>query len=309
MAVKKKKIEFFKVNILTMEDLPSEISFAEILMIEVLQNVSLPVKGKDVELKILRNTENHIVGLLETNRDASVPPKKHRTNRTFSRIGLEVEEGLAYANVFLYDKRRNILMYESNKSGCYLDHFVDFIYLALQESESDLFKTFLVKFEAILTHDEYNRILNFGFHKSIEVEIARPDRIVADFEHQNNALFNAITSGRELNSSKVFAKFEVEGRPTKGSEGLAAVSIRDILNDAARLMQGRNNENVKKVIVSGYETGSKSLKKIDLVADRYFKFISLDEPRENINLLENERAQQILQLHARCEADFDIMFL
>lgn len=309
MAVKKKKIEFFKVNILTMEDLPSEISFAEILMIEMLQNVSLPVKGKDVELKILKNTENHIVGLLETNRDASVPPKKHRTNRTFSRIGLEVEEGLAYANVFLYDKRRNILMYESNKSGCYLDHFVDFIYLALQESESDLFKTFRVKFEAILTHDEYNRILNFGFHKSIEVEIARPDRIVADFEHQNNALFSAITSGRELKSSKVFAKFEVEGRPNKGSEGLASMSIRDILNDAARLMQGRSNENVKKVIVSGYETGSKSLKKIDLVADRYFKFISLDEPRENINLLENERVQQILQLHARCEADFDIMFL
>ncbi|MDL2142239.1 hypothetical protein QQY79_06870 [Flavobacterium tructae] len=308
MPVKKKKIEFFKVNILTMEDLPSEISFAEILMIEVLQNVSLPVKGKDVELKILRNTENHIVGLLETNRDANVPPKKHRTNRTFSRIGLDVEEGLAYANVFLYDKQRNILMYESNKSGCYLDHFVDFIYSALQEAESDLFKTFLIKFEAILTHDEYNRILNFGFHKSIEVEIAKPDRIVADFDHQNNALFNAIESGRQLNSSKVFAKFEVEGRPNKG-EGLATLSIRDILDNAARLMQGRNNENVKKVVVSGYEVGSKSLKKIDLVADRYFKSITLDEPRENINLLENERAQQIIQLHASCVADFERIFL
>ncbi|WP_289658169.1 DUF6731 family protein [Flavobacterium panacagri] len=308
MATKKKKIEFFKVKVLTMEDLPSEISFAEILMIEVLQNVSLTVKGKDVELKILRNTENYIVGLLETNRDVNVPPKKHKANRTFSRIGLEVEEGLAYANVFLYDKRRNILMYEANKSGCYVEHFVDFIYLALQESESELFKTFLVKFEVILTHDEYNRILNFGFHKSIEVEIAKPDRIVADFEHQNNALFNAIESGRQLNSSKVFAKFEVEGRPNKG-EGLATLSIRDVLDNAARLMQGRNNENVKKVIVSGYEAGSKKLKKIDLVADRYFKFITLDEPREHTDLLENQRAQEIMQLHISCEADFDRMFL
>lgn len=308
MAAKKKKIEFFKVNILTMEDLPSEISFAEILMIQVLQNISLSVKGKDVELKILRNTENYTIGLLETNRDVNVPPKKHRTNRTFSRIGLEVEEGLAYANVFLYDKRRNIFMYESNKSGCYLEHFVDFIYSALQTAGSDLFKTFLIKFEAILTHDEYNRILNFGFHKSIEVEIAKPDRIVADFEHQNNALFNAIESGRQLKSSKVFAKFEVEGRPNKG-EGLANLSIRDILDNAAKLIQGRNNENVKKIVVSGYETGSRSLKKIDLVADRYFKFITLDEPRENINLLENERAQQIIQLHANCEPDFDRMFL
>lgn len=308
MALKRKKIEFFKVNIMTMENSPSEISFEEILTIPELQNISLPIKGKEVEFKIMRNTADYIICLLETNRDSSVPPKKHKGNRTFSRIGLNTEEGLAYGNVFLYDKNRNIIMYESNKSGCYLDHFVDFIYSALQVGQSELFRTFRVKFEVILTHDEYNRILNFGFHKSIEVEIAKPDRIVEDFEHQNNALFSAIESGRQLNSSKVFAKFEVEGRPNKG-EGLAAMSIRDILNDAARLMQGRNSENVKKVVVSGYEAGASKLKKIDLVADRYIKFIQLDEPREQSNLLETQRTQRILELHNICEVDFDRMFL
>lgn len=76
MALKRKKIEFFKVNIMTMENLPSEISFAEILTIPELQNISLPIKGKEVEFKIMRNTDDYIIGLLETNRDSSVPPKK-----------------------------------------------------------------------------------------------------------------------------------------------------------------------------------------------------------------------------------------
>lgn len=305
MAIKKKKIEFFKVQIMTMNNELSELTFNEVLNFPELLNRSLPIKGKDIEFKILRNNDNYLVGILETNRDINVPPKKHKLNLTFDRIGLEVEEGLAYGNVLLFDKQRNILMYESNKFGCYLDHFVNFIYLAIRESE--VYRTFRIKFEAILTRGEYERILNFGFHKSIEVEIAHPDLIVADFEHRNNALFSAINSGRELNSSKVFAKFEVEARPNRG-QGLSDIRLREILDDAAGLMQGRFRGNVKKVIVSGYDADARRLKKIDLVADRYLKTITLDEPRENINLLENQRAEQIVELFNNCQQDFDRMF-
>lgn len=308
MALKKKKVEFYKVSIRTMDEQLSQMTFDEVLMLPELQNISLPIKGKDVEFKVLRNNEEYVVGILETNRDTNVPPKKHKTNRTFARVGIQAEEGLAYANVLLYDKRRSILMYEANKFGCYLDHFVNFIYLVLQSRGSELSRTFRVKFEVILTADEYSRIMNFGFHKSIEVEIANPERIVLDFEHQNNALFSAINSGIELNSSKVFAKFEVEGRPNRG-EGLSSISVRDILNDAAALMQGRNNQNVKKVVVSGYETDARKLKRIDLVADRYIKYITIDEPRENINLLETQRADLIVELYTSCQEDFNRMFL
>lgn len=306
MAIKRKKIEFYRVKMMTMDNLPSQITFEQILAIPEIQNISLPIKGKEVELKILVNNEEYIVGMLETNRDANVPPKKHKHNRTFNRIGL-VDEGLAYGNVFLYDKRRNIFMYEVNKFGCYLDHFVNFIYAALGEIESEFYRVFRVKFEVILTHDEYNRIMNFGFHKSIEVEIAHPELIIADFEHQNNALFSAINSGRELNSTKVFAKFEVEARPNRG-EGLSNMNVRELLDSASRLLQGRNNESVKKVIVSGYEEGARSVKKIDLVADRYLKRITLDEPREHINLMETQRRDQIIALYNNCQADFDRMF-
>jgi hypothetical protein len=306
MAHKKKKIEFYRVEMMTMENLPSQLTFEQILNIPEILNISLPIKGKDVELKILRNNDDYIVGMLETNRDANVPPKKHKQNRTFDRIGL-IDEGLAYGNVFLYDKRRRILMYEVNKFGCYLDHFVNFIYLALRECESEFYLRFRVKFGAILTHDEYNRIMNFGFHKSIEVEIAHPELIIADFEHQNNALFNAINSGRELNSTKVFTKFEVEARPNRG-EGLSNMNVRELLDTASRLLQGRNNGNIKKIVVSGYDQDARRLKKIDLVADRYLKTITLDEPREHINLLEAQRRDQIIMLFDNCQADFDRMF-
>jgi len=307
MAIKRKKIEFYKVQLTTMEGEPSEIAFEDVINAAELRDVTLPIKGKDLELKILSNTDEYVVGMLETSRNTNVPPKKHRTTRTFGSIGLNAEEGLAYGNVFLYDKRRGILMYEANKFGCYLDHFVNFIYLGFRESQSELFRQFRIKFQVILTRDEYNRIINFGFHKSIEVEIAHPEMITADFEHQNNALFNTIESGREIGSTKVFAKFEVEAKPNR-RQGLSSISVREILDDAARLLQGRNRENIQKVVVSGYDAGARKLKSIDLVADRYLKTISLDEPRENVNLLETQRTQQIIILFENCQADFDRMF-
>lgn len=307
MAIKRKKVEFFKVRLTTMDYEPSDLIFSDIITAAELQDVTLPIKGKDLELKIFRNTDDFVVGMLETSRNSNVPPKKHRGTRTFDRLGLNAEEGLAYGNVFLYDKRREILMYEVNKFGCYLDHFVDFVYLALREAESEIYRQFRIKFEVILTSDEYNRIINFGFHKSIEVEIAHPELIAADFEHQNNALFNTIESGRELGSTKVFAKFEVEARPNRG-EGLSNMNVREILDDAARLLQGRNRGNIQKVVVSGYDEGVRRLKRIDLVADRYIKSIALDEPRENVNLLETQRTEQIIALFESCQADFDRMF-
>lgn len=46
-----------------------------------------------------------------------------------SSLDINVEdEGFAYANAFLYDTQRNVLLYEINKNGCYLNLLKEYFY-------------------------------------------------------------------------------------------------------------------------------------------------------------------------------------
>ena len=86
-------------------------------------------------MKILKNGRNYIVGLVETTRNENIPPKKNRRNKKLQALGLTPEEGLAYGNVFIYEKKRNILMYEVNKFGCYVKHFLEYLYRCCREGD------------------------------------------------------------------------------------------------------------------------------------------------------------------------------
>lgn len=195
-------------------------------------------------------------------------------------------------------------MYEVNKFGCYLDHFISFIYSALKDTT--LFKKFKIKLEVVLTSDEYNRIVNMNFHKSVEIQIANPEKMMTEFKHKNGAVYHVCESANKFNSSRVFAKFEVEAKKT--TKGLTTKTVKEVLKEVTSLLQGRSAENIQKVIVTGYENDIEKLQKIDLIADRYIREIALDEPRENNDLLEKQRTDAILSLHKGCLNDLDAIF-
>ena len=304
MAVRKKKIEFYKVILKTLDDKKSEIKLDVVLTSKELLNKQVYLKGKDLELKVFANNEDYLVGIIETSRNNNLPPKKSKKAKTLTKLGLNSDEGLAYGNVFLFDKKRNILMYEVNKFGCYLDHFISFIYSALKDTI--LSKKFKIKLEVVLTSDEYNRIVNMNFHKSVEIQIANPEKMMTEFKHKNGAIYDVCESANKFNSSRVFAKFEVEAKKT--SKGLTTKTVREVLKEVTSLLQGKSAENIQKVIVKGYENDVKKLQKIDLIADRYIREIALDEPRENNDLLEKQRTDAIVCLHKGCLNDLDAIF-
>jgi hypothetical protein len=124
MITSKKKVEVFLVKFRT----EGKYSFDEILKCNDVAERDLKVKQKNVTLKILKTAKDYLVGIVETSRDQNIPPKKHRKKKTISKLGLDAEEGLAYANVFLFDRKKNIMMYEVNKFGCFVDHFITYIY-------------------------------------------------------------------------------------------------------------------------------------------------------------------------------------
>ena len=151
-------------------------------------------------------------------------------------------------------------------------------------------------------------MMKMRFHKSLEVRLANPAQILNDYRHQNDAIWNLCNTGKNISSQKVQSKFEVEARGN--TNGLASRTLKTIVDRALEILRGPNGVNVQKIEVVGYETDSDDgkLMPIDLIADRYIQFIELDEPRENTDLLEGQRKQQILELYDKCADDFDSIF-
>jgi len=302
MAYSKKRVETFQVQFTT----ENNFSFEDLVTCNEVVGNNLKINGKEVSLKLLENNSQIIIGILETSRTHNIPPKKNKTKRIIEKLGLNGDEGLAYANVFLYEKQRKLLMYEVNKFGCFVDHFTLYLYRCCNKSE--VYKSFDIKIHPVLKANEYERMLKMYFHKSIEIELANPTKILEVYQHENDALWNLCKTGSSINSTKVKTKFEVSAK--NKSDGLASTSLRSIVDNALELLRGPKGENVEKLIVEGYEanTNDNKIKFIDLIADRYLKSISLIEPRENIDLLEEQRRSKIKELYESCIPDFDVIF-
>jgi hypothetical protein len=302
MAIHKKKVEFFTVILKTEEDF----SFEQLITSSEVVERELRIKGKDVELRILNKGRDTITGLVVTSRNENIPPKKNKKKKTIEKLGLEVGEGLAYANVFIYEKKRKILMYEVNKFGCFVDHFIDYIHRCCKDSEN--FKSFDIALNSILNANEYQRMLKMRFHKSVELQIANPRQIIADYQHKQDALFNVCSSAASVGSTRLSTKFEVEAK--KDGVGLTSRSVKELIDSVLRIFRSPQGDNIKKIQVVGYETDSEDdkLQPIDLIADRYLQQIELDEPRENTDLLEGQRSKQIKGLYLKCIDDFDVIF-
>lgn len=88
----------------------SFVSFRDIL--SFMNNKEHRYNEKIFELRLLDTTLNNcVLGIIETTQDSDIPPIKNKTTKVYSSVGINPEtEGLAYADVFIYDSLRNSLV-------------------------------------------------------------------------------------------------------------------------------------------------------------------------------------------------------
>ncbi len=308
MAKSKKIVETFTVVLEAEEG--SRLKFENILLSDTVKEYEAYVNGKDIAVTILEKGDI-IVGVVETIRKHNVPPKKHRKEKSIARLGLRPGEGLAYGNVFLYEKKRKILLYEINKFGSYVNHFLKCLENCCKEDER-WDEKFSLTIDPILKPDQYTRMKQMNYYKSFEIKFSNPKSLIKEFDHENNPLSKTIEMSNALDSESFTGKFEVASKK-QGGKGLANITMRDMITKVKKLLGTRSGkENIKRVVVSGYATdpeeGVEKLEAIDLLVDRYIKHIYLEEPRENSDLLETQRKQEIKSLYKKCLLDFKTMF-
>lgn len=301
----KKKIEIFQV-IFSKED-GVKLTFEDVLVSDSVKDFEAFINGKDVSVTIL-DTGATIVGVVETTRNDNVPPKKHRKKKKIDKIGLANEEGLAYANAFLYEKKRRILMYEVNKFGSYVNHFLKCVKECCSADER-WDKKFDAVLNPLLNPDEYVRLQKMNYFKTLDLQLANPKAILKEYDKKRmGALGKTVEVLQELHSETFTGRFEVRSK-RQGGRGLSDRTVREIVDDVRGLLTTKGgSENIKRLVVRGYavdeEDNKEKLEPIDLLADRYLKEIKLNEPRENVDLLEAQRSKEMKNLYKKCLPDF-----
>lgn len=141
-------------------------------------------RKKVVEISHVDDTEQTIIGMFVTTLKTDLPPQHQPGDETdYSAIPIPDGKGLAYPNVFLYDKQRKIMLWEVNSLGMSDKKLEQFFAKYDTDHDTNLDCHFI----PVTTIDFLERLQRFRIIGSVELTIADPLQL---FQRADKASFN-----------------------------------------------------------------------------------------------------------------------
>lgn len=306
MATRKKKfVEVLTPRVKCLSQVESEISFSDILSYMSGRTVYYNDKEYIVKTYGSDNLENCLEGIIVTCQNKDIPPKRNNQTGEFSALPVDIDyEKLSFGNAFMYDKRMNVLFYERNKNGCFIDTLAKFIIQMWNQDEEEHEDIKIeLDFIAILRKGEYERALNMGYYKEFIAEFTNPKAILEEMADENSSLYGiskrCATEAVKAKSDRFEIKMSTFGKQLN-EDGLSIRTIKGHLRSVRTLLEGRMKCNVEKVRIKGYSSDpeeSSSIQTIDLVADVFKPYFRLTSNSLNSNLQELERRQELRKVY------------
>jgi len=305
MSKKKRQIDVVSTSISLIEGASGSPSFSDIL--GMLDNKEYRYQGKKFELSLLdTNLTDCIIGIIVTTQDKDIPPMRDKVKKIFSPIAINpATHGLAFANIFLYDNSRNVLLYEINRNGCFLKQFKEFIYTVWNSEDDDI--RFEINFPAIIRANEYNRMLTMDYYKKILIELYNPVELIHCFEEENDSMQNSIIRhqievGRASNADSL--KIEELALTKKLNPLGLSRSMTVGLIDAVKLNIADKGfrSNIQTLRIDGYASDvedSKSVKHINILADTFNEYFKIEDILIQSDVQEYERKTGIESVYRR----------
>ncbi len=304
MATKKRYIDVLSTQLEFSENSISTVTFADVL--RFMHGKEHRYHEKIFEFSLLNtDIENCLVGIIITTQDKDIPPKRHKQNKNFSQLEIDAAiEGLAFANIFLYDIQCNVFLYEINRNGCFPNQLREFIY-AKWNSENEEIR-FELSFPAILRANEYQRMLQMNYYKRLIVELYKPTELINCFNEQTDSIENNILKKNiELgiqNNADVITLEQVAMSKKLNPLGLSHTRVKGII-DAIKLgiADCGLRPNVKTLRIEGYtgDPGDRALRPIDILADTFNEHFKITDIQVQTDVQQQERKQGIEGLYSR----------
>lgn len=305
MPNKKKRVDIVSIQIESISEGSIAPSFTE--LIGSLNGSDRVQDGKLYEFKLLNsNLADCLVGLVETTQDKDIPPIKNKQTKRFSPVQINTAtEGLAFANIFLYDTRLNVLIYEVNRNGCYLQIFKEILEEKWAEQHDG--DEIQIRMGAVCRFDEYERMLRIRNYRKICFEICCPSEMLRALRQQENSLSKSLLESQlevaESNNINVIS-IEHKCMPVNiNRDGMQAGFVRELLGLVNGLCASGQRGNIKKFVVQGYTLDPESEKQkttsINLLADVFDEYIFIPEVQVQSSLQASDRKSSIEALYNR----------
>ena len=266
------------------------------------------VNGKLFELSMLDSEIQGVtMSFIETTQDSDLPPVKNKQSKELTALDINPnEEGLAFANILLYDERLNVLIYEVNRNGCYLGKLKEWI--ERRWNENHLGQEVEVNFPAIIRRNEYNRVLGMTNYRKLTCKLLNPTQIVNEMNNRSESLAEQIIKQQAENGIQTGADFvTIEQNCTLlklNPHGLSRDFVRDVADFTRNLLQHAGlRQCVDTIEITGYsidpESHRQRTRTIDLLADTFDESFSIPEVQLQVNLQREDRKAGILRLYER----------
>lgn len=299
MTTKSKRIEVVSPNIKCYGE---NVSFKQLL--ESVNSFKFRMEFKDHEIKLMNTKlDNCSLGIVITGQNKDLPPKRNNKTGEFYKLNLDVHtEKLSFGNIFLYDDSINILFYELNINGCYLNKLAEYIQNYWNSNNEDKVE---LSFTPVSRKGEYERMMRMGYYKEFYVELTNPTEIMQDYNDNNSSLFSTakryIKNSVNNKSDVLVLKYSTHGRRIN-KFGLLAKEVHNLARSFGVLLAGEQRKNVKKLKVTGYFTDPndpQTLQPINLVSDVFSLYIKLTTQTLHSDLQEGERKSEIEKLYQK----------
>lgn len=300
-----KKVEFAKVIFNYRAAQPGRevapLTFTDILQHKDILSIKNNIPGKKYQqLTILANNPEYIIGAVITTSISGIPPKHNFNNNCTKGLDLTPEEGLGYANVFLYYKTKEVILYEFNRNGCYLNAFTELLQQICGHVYRDTYIT--LEFFPLLQKDTYKRFQTMRLYKKINCVVAKPTKILAEKEEhdQANEALSIITKDTEdFNADTVELTYDVNIK--NDSTGLTPSKVKKFVS----MVFGRYE--LQKLVISGFleDPENKKVQDINLLVQALKGELKLKEPKILTTLLLPEREKAIVKVYEKNKGEID----
>lgn len=301
----KRKVDIVSVQInsLSGEEMPT---FDQLL--SCIEANEYYVNGKLFELSMLDSeVQGVVMAFIETTQDSDLPPVKNKQSKELTALDINPnEEGLAFADILLYDTRLNVLIFEINRNGCYLGKFKEWIERRWNENHEG--QEIEINFPAILRRNEYNRVIGMTNYRKLVCKLMNPTQIVHEMNNHSDSLAEQIIRQQAENGSQTGADFVTIEQNCAllrmNPHGLSRDFVRGVADFTRNLLQRTGlRQNVETIRISGYtidpESNRQKIRTIDLLADTFDESFMIPEVQLQVNLQREDRKAGILKLYER----------
>ena len=262
-------------------ELVGEVDICRLISDKFFNKKVIAYNDKKVEMSHITDEGNYILGMFVTTQVTNIPPGHMPGNEEdYSVVDLGEGRGLAYPNIFLYDKTKHVVLWEINRTGVTEQAMQTFFNDILKKE--DLYSECRVRLLPLLSADAYTRVSDMIKIDEVEFQIVNPQEYLLR-ENTNNSLAgiaDLVNNFEATKSIKVTIQADEDKSVNKGS-------ILKLVNFIQNILWTPKGRMRNKIVIKGLKNddeGRSVEDTINVLLDRMTSYFDIKEYKRNTDL-------------------------